>query len=94
MLFYNRLFSEQFSCWPKLDGLTFHSIVEEEANWLERHFEEPEMLELTKGMNSDKAPDPDGFTMSFIQACWDVIKDDAMKVFHDFQARSKFEKKP
>lgn len=52
------------------------------------------MLELTKGMNSDKAPDPDGFTMSFIQACWDVIKDDVMKVFHDFQARGKFEKKP
>jgi hypothetical protein len=40
--FYNNLYSEQFSWWPKLDGLSFDSIGEVEANWLERVFEEGE----------------------------------------------------
>jgi hypothetical protein len=35
----------------------------------------------------------DDFTLAFFQACWDVIKADIMGVFHDFHARSKFEKK-
>lgn len=38
VLSYNRLSLKQFSWWPKLDGLAFESIVEEEANWLERQF--------------------------------------------------------
>jgi hypothetical protein len=29
--------------------------------------------------------------MAFFQACWDVIKEDAMRVFHEFHASSKFE---
>jgi hypothetical protein len=51
-----------------------------------------EVLEVVKGMNSDKVPGPDGFSMAFFQACWDVIKVDIMGVFHDFHASSKFEK--
>lgn len=54
--------------------------------WLERLFEETEVLEVAKGMNSNKASDPNGFTMAFFQPCWDVIKD-VMRVFHDFHAR-------
>jgi hypothetical protein len=33
--FHDRLFSEQFSWPPKLDGLAFDSIDVEEASWLE-----------------------------------------------------------
>jgi hypothetical protein len=43
-------------------------------------------------MNSDKALDLDSFTIAFFQVYWDVIKADVMGVFHDFHARSKFEK--
>jgi hypothetical protein len=32
--------------------------------------------------------------MMFFLACWDVLKEDIMKVFHDFPARGKFERKP
>jgi hypothetical protein len=49
-------------------------------------------LEVVKAMNSDKAPGPDGYSMAFFQACWDVLKEDIMKVFHDFHARGKFER--
>lgn len=47
---------------------------------------------MVKGMNSDKALDRNGFTMAFFQACWNVIKDDVMRVFLNFHARCKFEK--
>jgi hypothetical protein len=50
------MFSKQFSWQPKLDGLAFDSIDAEEASWLERLFEESEVLEVVKGMISDKEP--------------------------------------
>jgi hypothetical protein len=37
-------------------------------------------------------PGPDGFSMVFFQACWDMIKTDIMRVFHDFHACNKFER--
>jgi hypothetical protein len=55
-------------------------------------FEESEVLEVVKGMYSDKALGLNGFPMAFLQACWDVIKVDIMGVFHDFHASSEFEK--
>jgi hypothetical protein len=44
-------------------------------------------------MNSDKTSGPYDFTMAFFQACWDVLKDDVMRVFHDFHNRGKLLKK-
>jgi hypothetical protein len=38
--FYNILFTEQFSWWPKLDSLAFDSINEEATTLLERLFVE------------------------------------------------------
>jgi hypothetical protein len=49
------MFSKQFSWQPKLDGLAFDSI-DAEASWLERLFEESEVLEVVKGMINDKEP--------------------------------------
>jgi hypothetical protein len=54
-------------------------------------------------MNGDKAPKPDDFSMGFFQSfflismgffqsCWDVIKEDVMKVFLEFHERGKFER--
>ena len=37
-------------------------------------------------------PSPDGFSMVFFQDCWDMIKTDIMRVFHDFHACNKFER--
>jgi hypothetical protein len=50
---------------PKLDGLAFESIDDEETSWLERPFKERKVFEVVKDMNSEKAPDPNGFTMAF-----------------------------
>jgi len=51
-----------------------------------------EVFEVVKGLNRDKAPGPDGFTIAFFQDCWDMIKTDLMGVFQDFHTHSKFVK--
>ncbi|XP_041004079.1 uncharacterized protein LOC121249433 [Juglans microcarpa x Juglans regia] len=43
-------------------------------------------------MAKDKAPGPDGCSMGFFQACWDVVKCDIMQVFAEFHSFHKFEK--
>jgi hypothetical protein len=90
--FYQKLYTEQCSWRPRVDGLSFDSIMESEACWLERDFGEEEVRKVVTAMAGDKAPGPDGFSMAFFQACWDVLRVDIMKVFSDFHARGKFEK--
>jgi hypothetical protein len=68
VLFYNRLFTDQFSWRPKLDGLAFDSIDVEDSTWLERPFEEIEVLEVVKGKHRDKASDPNGFYYGFLSS--------------------------
>jgi hypothetical protein len=75
-----------------LDDLAFNSLDAVEAFSLELSFEEREVLEVVKGMNRDKAPSLDGFSIAFFQNCWDVIKTCIMGVFKDFPAYSKFVK--
>jgi hypothetical protein len=66
--------------------------LESEACWLERDFGEEEVRKVVTAMAGDKAPGPDGFSMAFFQACWEVLRMDIMKVLSDFHARGKFEK--
>ncbi|XP_035551741.1 uncharacterized protein LOC108989210 [Juglans regia] len=78
--FYEKLFSEEYSWRPKLDGMFFDSIDEASADWLERAFEEDEVLDVVRGMARDKGSGPDGFSMAFFQSCWDIVRDNIMKV--------------
>ncbi|KAF5450369.1 hypothetical protein F2P56_030729 [Juglans regia] len=63
-----------------------------DGNRLERAFEEVEVFEVVRKMAKDKAPGPDWFFMGFFQTCWEVLKDDLMKVFQEFYSDRKFEK--
>ncbi|KAF5481585.1 hypothetical protein F2P56_002225 [Juglans regia] len=78
--YYEKLLSEQYSWWPKVDELHFDSIDQPSAVWLERMFEEDEVLNVTRGMDKDKASVPDGFSMTFFQAGLDIIREDIIKV--------------
>ena len=62
------------------------------AVWLNRPFEEPEVFEVIQNFNGDKSPRPNGFPMALFQACWEILKFDLMVVFHHFYARGQFEK--
>jgi hypothetical protein len=82
--YYDTLFTEPLNWRPRLDNLEFDRLSDSEALSLEDPFEEKEVWEVIKGMDRDKAPGPDGFSMAFFQDCWDVIKGDFMAVFADF----------
>ena len=55
-------------------------------------FEEREVWEVIKGMDRDKAPGSDGFSMAFFQDCWGVVKGDFMVAFSEFHEQGKFVK--
>jgi hypothetical protein len=89
--FYQKLFTKQCRWKPMVDGLSFDSILEFEAIWLKRVFEEEEIRKVVSAMNGDKASGPNGFSMAFFQTCRDVLKVDIMKVFCEFHAGGLFE---
>jgi hypothetical protein len=90
--YYESLFTESLSWRPRLDDLEFDSLSAGEASSLEAPFLEREVKDVIFGMDGNKAPGPDGFSMAFFQACWEVLKEDIMAVFSDFHDRGKFEK--
>jgi hypothetical protein len=46
---------------------------------------------VVKNFIGDKAPPrPNGFSMTFFQKCWEVLKEDIMKVFKELHYRGKF----
>ena len=90
--FYKYLFSEIIDYRPQLDGLEFSPITEENSTWLDRPFEEEEVLGVVMSCEKDKSPGLDGFPMSFFQACWHIIHADFMVVFHSFHEFGEFER--
>jgi protoheme ferro-lyase len=72
-----------------LESLSFLSIDMDERNWLDRSFEESEVLEVVRHLNGNKVSDLDGFSIAISQKCWEVLKDDAMEVFKEFHSRGK-----
>jgi hypothetical protein len=90
--FYESLFSKPLNWRPRVDNLEFEVLSVEEVTGLEEPFEEREVREVIKGMNRDKAPGPDGFSLAFFQNCWEVVKGDFMAVFADFHSQGKFVK--
>ena len=67
--FYQKLFEEQCQWRLRVDGLVFDQILDHEASWLEREFEEEEVRKVVLAMEGDKAPGPNGFSIAFFQVC-------------------------
>ncbi|RVW38710.1 Transposon TX1 uncharacterized 149 kDa protein [Vitis vinifera] len=51
---------------------------------LDSLFTEEEISKAIFQLDRDKAPGPDGFTIAVFQECWDVIKEDLVRVFAEF----------
>ena len=75
-----------------MDGLEFASIEEDERLALERVFSKEEVVKVLQDMEGDKAPSPDGFTMTFFQKCWSVVETNVMAFFDHFHRSSKCER--
>jgi hypothetical protein len=67
--FYQKLFTEQCRWRPMVDDISYDSVLEFEASWLERAFEEEDVRKVVSAKKGDKALGPEGFSMAFFQAC-------------------------
>ena len=63
----------------------------EEQVWLQRTFEEEEILECIRMCTKEKAPGPDGFPMIFFETFWEVLKD-IINTLTQFHLDQNFEK--
>lgn len=61
------------------------------TGWLQRQFEEDEVLWCIKLCASDKAPGSDGFPMGFYRDFWSMLKLDIMNTMHHFHEFQVFE---
>eukprot|EP00253_Pinus_taeda_P023359 PITA_23359 len=58
--------------------------ITEEQNWaLRRTITMEEVEEEVRSMPSDKALGPDGFTINFYKACWNIVKQDIWEIVED-----------
>ena len=63
--FFMNLYSEQQADRPFSDSLVFPMISGDNADWLERPFEEVEIFDVIQSFHGDKSPGLDGFPMAF-----------------------------
>uniref|UniRef100_M1D672 Uncharacterized protein n=1 Tax=Solanum tuberosum TaxID=4113 RepID=M1D672_SOLTU len=89
--FYSKLYTEPESWRPSFEFRGCPTVSAEENEWLQRPFTE-EVLQTIKQCDGDKAPGPDGFTISFFKECWDILKEDLMYTILNFHMRNFFEK--
>ena len=59
----------------------FNEIENEEAARLEESFSEEEIWAALSGLNSEKAPGPDGFPLAFWSFSWDFVKNEVLGFF-------------
>ncbi|RVX18958.1 Transposon TX1 uncharacterized 149 kDa protein [Vitis vinifera] len=89
---FQQLLSEDQSWKSDIEGLQLKSLNHAEAEGLEQPFTEAEIHLALMGMNGDKAPGPDGFTVAFWQCCWEFVKEEIVDVFKDFYEDKSFAK--
>ena len=77
---------------PPLPDLNINRIGFEEAASLEENFSEEEIRTAISGLNSDKAPGPDGFPLAFWSFSWDFVKTEVIGFFKEFHDNAKFVK--
>ncbi|RVX14550.1 LINE-1 reverse transcriptase-like [Vitis vinifera] len=82
---------EEYKKWVLLEEC--EQLQRLDADALEVPFTEEEVHDALVGCSGDKAPGPDGFTMSFWQFAWDFVKEDVMRFFREFHEHGKFVKR-
>jgi len=90
--FYQNLYKEPENWRPDFNLHEAPGITNEEQEWLQRQFEEEEVLNSIKLCASDKALGPDGYPMCFYQCFWEVLKEDIMNTLQHFHSHQVFER--
>ena len=75
-----------------MESLEFDQIEGLERDWLERRFEQEEVLRVVKELEGDKVPGLNGFSLAFYHHCWGAVERDVLAVFDEFYQHNKFGK--
>ena len=81
---FQQVLSEEPGWRADIEGLYLKRLNSCEAEVLEVQFTEEEIFAALMGMNGDKAPSPDGFTIAFWQSSWELVKEEIMELFREF----------
>nr|CAN69965.1 hypothetical protein VITISV_039410 [Vitis vinifera] len=87
---YQQLLSENSNWKADIGGLLLKQSSPSEADGIELPFFETEIYAALMGMNGDKAPGLDGFTVAFWQSCWEIVKEDILGLFKEFHDQNSF----
>ena len=71
-LFFLQRFEEIERVRPKLDGVRFQSIGQQQNDMLTGRFHEDEIKPAVSGCGREKSPGPDGLNFKFIKEFWKV----------------------
>ena len=77
---------------PLLPNLAFNEIGSKEAARLEETFSKNAVWTAVFGLNSDKAPGPDGFPLAFWAFSLDFVKNEVIGFFKEFHDQARFVK--
>eukprot|EP00253_Pinus_taeda_P020601 PITA_20601 len=64
-------------------------VSSEDNSALTQPITEEEIIKVIWSMDSDKAPGPDKFTIHFYKTCWEIIKEDLLKMIKGFMKKAK-----
>ena len=92
MAVFQNLFLDPGGWRPSLPDLEINEIGAEEASRLEESFSEAEIWTAISGLNSDKAPGPDGFPIAFWIFSWKFVKEKILGFFREFHDQCRFVK--
>jgi hypothetical protein len=70
------------------DPIPFHNLINivqaHDLSQLDLPFSLEEIEEVVKDMPADRSPGPDGFNGAFLKKCWQLVKEDFIKLIQDF----------
>ncbi|GAU51438.1 hypothetical protein TSUD_413380, partial [Trifolium subterraneum] len=87
--YFMKHFEEVYRVRPRLDGVVFPAIGDEDRSRLEIDFLEEEIVDIISMADGNKSPGPDGFNFSFFKNFWGLIKREVLDLFAEFHERSK-----
>ena len=89
---FQQMLSEDMEWKAEIERLQIDRINQQEAEILEVLFTETEIHTTLMEMNGDKAPGPDGFTITFWQNAWDFTQEEILDMFKEFHEHNSFVK--
>ncbi|RZB79929.1 UDP-galactose/UDP-glucose transporter 5 [Glycine soja] len=90
--FFQQRYQEPELIRPKLNGVSFKSIGQQQNQMLVGCFSEEEIKRAVWECGSEKSPGPDGLNFKFIKQFWHILKLDIIRFLYEFHANGIFPK--